>query len=42
MLYRVSIAIGQRFNVLQLMRCREINLDICGCMLDNIFVVVTD
>lgn len=42
MLYSVSVAIGQSFNVLQLMCCREINLDICGCMLDNIFIVVVD
>lgn len=37
-LYGVSIAIGQSLKVLQLMCWREIILDICGCMLDNILI----
>ena len=40
-MYNVSVAIEQRFNVLQLV-CREIILDICGCKLDNIFVVIDE
>lgn len=40
MLCGVSIAIEQSVNVLQLMCWRDIILDICGCMLDNVFIAV--